>query len=91
MLIFAESQSVDLVEDPPMILQNHRMCRACQFTDPMTVRWCVMHTSPADSFSAKRLLSSAVPSILIHDSMTFETVVSFGVLRWTIRSDAAAE
>lgn len=51
----------------------------------------VKRESPADSLSAKRLLSSVLPSIFMHDSMTLATVVSLGVLRWTMRSEAATQ
>lgn len=48
-----------------------------------------MHHVPSVSFSVKRLLSSGIPNIFIQESMIFPIVVSIGVLRWTIRSDAA--
>lgn len=51
--------------------------------------WYIIYCAPCVSFSMKRLLSSVIPNILMHESMIFPTVVSFGVLRWTIRSDAA--
>lgn len=76
---------------------NQSVCTTCEymrlscFCDKDDVMCsCVVYYAPGVSFSMKRLLSSVIPNILIQESMIFPTVVSFGVLRWTIRSDAAA-
>lgn len=52
--------------------------------------WCAIF-APWASVIMKRLLSSVTPSILMQESMTFPTVVSFGVRRWTICSDTRTQ
>lgn len=87
-------QSADQVRAPLMNLQikTHaqyvNMCLYFVWKKLHDMLW-IIYCAPCASFSMKRLLSSVIPNILIQESMIFPTVVSFGVLRWTIRSDAA--
>lgn len=93
MSISVDSQSADQVVDP---LLNLKIKACVQFMNNVAMSFydkedimCIMYQVPSVSFSVKRLLSSGIPNIFIQESIIFPIVVSIGVLRWTIRSDAA--
>lgn len=89
-LISADSQSADLMEASLEILQaKGGQTRCCVHSRCLALPRAVFE--PWVSVIMKRLLSSVTPSILMQESMTFPTVVSLGVLRWTICSDTVTQ
>lgn len=89
-LISADSQSADLMEASLEILQakGDQAC-CCVHDRGRAVRRAFL--APWVSVIMKRRLSSVTPSILMQESMTFPTVLSFGVLRWTICSNTVTQ
>lgn len=88
-ICWSTGRSSDEPSKQSMCTINEHMHLLCEFMIRRHDMLCVVYYAPGASFSTKRLLSSVIPNILMQESMTFPTVVSFGVLRWTIRSEAA--